>query len=306
MDGRIVFLAHGYTTSDSFPYSAQVEVAGTRVNYMREPVVGAVDAFTGRTTIYATDDGDPILEAWRAAFPTLFTPSSRMPAALRAHLRYPQELFDAQTKIWATYHADDVQEFYTKADVWRRPSDLSGPVQKVGTLRTRVRGDTPRMRPSFMLARLPGERRKRFLLTTAFTPHSQENLSGYLAGTVDARGRPRLTQLSLPRSRLVLGPAQVSRQILATPAVGDKLRLLNQETSDLGDRAINTVQLGAPRVVPIGNSFLYVQPIYVIAQGTGVTRMRLVTVYLDGRVGYGANLDQALRRAQRAPARASG
>ena len=158
------------------------------------------------------------------------------------------------------------------------------------------------MRPSFMLARLPGERRKRFLLTTAFTPHSQENLSGYLAGTIDARGRPRLTQLSLPRSRLVLGPAQVSRQILATPAVGDKLRLLNQETSDLGDRAVNTVQLGAPRVVPVANSFLYVQPIYVTAQGTGVTRMRLVTVYLDGRVGYGANLDQALRRAQRAPA----
>ena len=155
------------------------------------------------------------------------------------------------------------------------------------------------MRPYFLLARLPGERRERFMLTTVFTPHSQENLSGYLTGRIDARARPRLTQLSLPRSRLVLGPSQVSRQILATEAVGDRLRLLNQETTDLGQTAVNTVELSEPRVLPIGDSFLYVQPIYVTAQGSGVTRVRLVTVYLNGRVGYGKTLDEALRQAQR-------
>jgi uncharacterized protein len=157
------------------------------------------------------------------------------------------------------------------------------------------------MRPYFLLARLPGQRREQFLLTTVYTPHSQENLSGYLTGTMDSNGRPRLTELTLPRERLVLGPSQVSRQILATPGVGNKLRLLNQETADLSSQAVNAVELSEPRVVPIGDSFLYVQPIYVTAQGSGVTRVRLVTVYLNGRVGYGKSLHEALRVARAAP-----
>jgi uncharacterized protein len=301
VDGRVQFLAHGYTTSDSFPYSAQIAVGKERVNYMRGAVVATVDAFSGRVTLYATDNDDPILRAWRGAFPTLFTPADRMPAAVKAHLRYPRELFDAQSEVWATYHIDDTDDFYTKSDAWQRPAELSGPVQKVGAIRFRYKHQSPQMRPYFLLARLPGDSHERFMLTTVYTPHSQENLSGYLTGTMDARGRPRLTQLTLPRSRLVLGPSQVSRQILATPSVGNRLRLLNQETADLGNQAVNAVELSEPRVVPIGDSFLYVQPIYVTAQGSGVTRVRLVTVYLNGRVGYGATLCEALRVAQAAP-----
>jgi uncharacterized membrane protein (UPF0182 family) len=300
--GRIQFLAHGYTTSDSFPYSAPVEVGQERINYMRGAVAATVDAFSGRVTLYATDEDDPILRAWRGAFPTLFTPAERMPAAVKAHLRYPRELFDAQSEVWATYHIDNTDDFYTKSDAWQRPAELSGPVQKVGGIRFRYKRQSPQMRPYFLLARLPGDSHERFMLTTVYTPHSQENLSGYLTGTMDARGRPRLTQLTLPRARLVLGPSQVSRQILATPAVGNKLRLLNQETADLSSQAVNAVELSEPRVVPIGDSFLYVQPIYVTAQGSGVTRVRLVTVYLNGRVGYGKSLREALRVAQAAPA----
>jgi uncharacterized membrane protein (UPF0182 family) len=302
VDGRIQFLAHGYTTSDSFPYSAQVEVGQEQINYMRGAVAATVDAFSGRVTLYATDDDDPILRAWRGAFPTLFTSADRMPAAVKAHLRYPRELFDAQSEVWATYHIDNTDDFYTKSDAWQRPAEISGPVQKVGGIRFRYKHQSPQMRPYFLLARLPGDSHERFMLTTVYTPHSQENLSGYLTGTMDARGRPRLTQLTLPRARLVLGPSQVSRQILATPAVGNKLRLLNQETADLSSQAVNAVELSEPRVVPIGDSFLYVQPIYVTAQGSGVTRVRLVTVYLNGRVGYGKSLREALRVARAAPA----
>jgi uncharacterized membrane protein (UPF0182 family) len=281
-------------------YSAQVEVGQKPVNYMRGAVVATVDAFSGRVTLYATDDDDPILRAWRGAFPTLFTPAERMPAAVRAHLRYPRELFDAQSEVWETYHIDNTDDFYTKSDAWQRPAEISGPVQKVGAIRFRYKHQSPRMRPYFLLARLPGDSHERFMLTTVYTPHSQENLSGYLTGTMDDSGRPRLTELTLPRSRLVLGPSQVSRQILATPGVGNRLRLLNQETADLGDQAVNAVELSEPRVVPIGESFLYVQPIYVTAQGSGVTRVRLVTVYLNGRVGYGKSLRAALRVAARA------
>ena len=297
VDGRILFLAHGYTTSDSYPYSAPIDVGGRQVNYLRAPVVATVDAFSGAVTMYVTDPDEPIARAWWAIFPSLFAPASAMPAGVRAHLRYPQELFDAQLRVWGTYHVDDVDDFYTRVDAWKRPADVSGPIQKVGTLTTRPRDQAPRMRPSYILARLPGDRSERFMLTTPFTPYGGENLTGYLAGSVDASARPQLTQLSLPRARRVLGPSQVSRQILASPAVNDRLRLLNQETTDLGDRAVNTVDISALRVVPIGDSFLYVQSVYVTAQGTGVTRLRLVGVYLNGRVGYGQNLDAALRRA---------
>jgi uncharacterized protein len=217
-----------------------------------------------------------------------------MPDEVRDHLRYPRDMFEAQSQIWATHHIEDVDDFYTKADAWDQPVDLSGPVQRVGSIRFRFKREGPLMKPYFLLARLPGESHKRFMLTTIFTPHSQENLSGYLAGRVDGEGRPFLTQLTLPRARPVLGPSQVTRQILATPAVGDKLRLLNEETTDLGDRSISAVELSEPRVVPIGDAFLYVQPTYVTAQGSGVTHIRLVTVYLNGHVGWGRTLDQAL------------
>jgi uncharacterized membrane protein (UPF0182 family) len=246
--------------------------------------------------MYVIDGDDPIARAWRAAFPKLFSDGAIMPAGIRAHLRYPQELFDVQSRIWATYHIDDVDDFYTRVDAWKRPADVSGPIQRIGTLTTRVRNRAPLMRPSYVLARLPGQRRQQFLLTTPFTPYSEENLAGYLAGSVDASGRPQLTQLSLPRTKRVLGPSQVSRQILASPGLNDKVRLLNQETTDLGDRAVNTVEVSDPRVIPLGDSFLYVQSIYVSAQGTGVTRLRFVAVFLNGRVGYGDNLAEALRR----------
>jgi uncharacterized protein len=297
VDGRVVFLAHGYTTTDDYPYATPIEVGGRQVNYIRGSVLATVDGYTGQVAMYLVDPSDPLARAWKATFPKLFMPESAMPAGVRAHLRYPPELFDAQSRIWATYHTDDVDDFYTRVDAWKRPADVSGPVQKVGTLTTRPRRSAPSMRPAYVLARLPGERPQHFMLTTPYTPYSEENLTGYLAGAVDAHGRPRLTQLSLPRARRVLGPAQVSRQILASPGVNDRLRLLNQETTDLGDRAVNTVDISDPRVVPLGDAFLYVQSVYVTAQGTGVTRLRLVTVYLNGRVGYGESLEEALRRA---------
>src|SRR4029453_17997942 len=108
VDGRILFLAHGYTTSASFPYSAPVDVGGKDVNYVRASVVATVDAFSGEVTMYVTDADEPIIRAWRAIFPTLFTSESTMPSSVRAHLQYPKELFDAQSRIWATYHIDDV------------------------------------------------------------------------------------------------------------------------------------------------------------------------------------------------------
>jgi uncharacterized membrane protein (UPF0182 family) len=318
VDGRIVFLLDGYTASEFYPYATRTRVGGRELNYLREAAVATVDAYSGAVTLYATGS-DPILRAWQGVFPTLFRPAAQMPAGVRAHLRYPQTLFDTQARVWATYHATDVDDFYTRVDAWQAPADLSGPLDRVGSIRFRPRSDrtnnedpqddairAPRTHPSYELGRLPGDASNRFMITTTFTPHGQENMTGYLAGLRDADGRPSLAQLTLPRTRLTLGPAQVVRRILATPQVGDRLRLLNAETTDLGDRAVEAVQLGEPRVVPIDSSLLYVMPIYVTAAGHGVTRLRLVTVYLNGNVGYGRDLDEALARAGAAsPARRS-
>ena len=297
--GRIRYFVDGYTTSASYPYSAAMTLGGERLNYLRASVVADVDAFDGRVTMYAMDDEDPILHAWRGVFPTLFTPARQLPAGVRAHLRYPRELFAAQAAIWSTYHGTNPDDFYTRDDAWKRPADVTGSVARVGTLANRADARPPLLRPEYTLGRLPGDRRERFMLATPFTPYSQENLTGYLAGSIDAKRRLRLTELDLPRSRRVLGPAQVTRLILADPVVSERLRVLNTETTDLGDRSINSVGIGDPRIVPIAGSFLYVQPIYVTAESSGITRLRLVTVYLNGRVGYGRTLAAALRRARR-------
>jgi uncharacterized membrane protein (UPF0182 family) len=292
VDGRIVFLSHGYTSTDAYPYSAQVRVDGRRLNYMRAAVLATVDAFSGSTKLYVTDPGDPLIATWQGVFPTLLQPASAIPAGVRAQLRYPRGLFDVQTWIWGTYHREDVDSVYTRVDTWKRPTDVSGPIQDFGNL-----PDMPRLAPEYMLARLPGDAEQRFLLTTPYTPYSRENMTGYLAGAVDDDGRPSLTQLNLSATHRVPGPEQVARQILADPAISNRLFLLNTETTDLGDRSVNIAEIGRPQVVPIGDAFLHVQTIYVTNRSSGVTRLRLVAAYLNGRIGYGHTLAAAIQSA---------
>lgn len=309
--GRVTFLFHGYTTSSSYPYSASVRLGTSHVNYVRAAANAAVDAFTGRVSIYAADPGDdPIVQAWRAVYPGLLHPASQMPREMRAHLRYPRELFQAQVEAYATYHADDPTAFWNGADAWQRPQQLAGPVERVGEVHfpkaaarvdpderreSGVSPETFRMRPDYLFARLPGETRERFLLATPFTPRGRQNLSAYLAGWVDGRGRPRLTLLSLPRDRLTLGPTQATRRILADPLVNKPLELLNKESRDLGNAAISRTILGIPRLVPVGNTLVQVQPIYLMTGGSGVPSLHLLTVQANGRVGLGRDVAAALR-----------
>jgi uncharacterized protein len=279
---------------------------------VRAPVVAAVDGFDGSVALYADDSGEPILRAWRTAYPRLFQSFSRMPSELRAHLRYPRRLFAAQTEVYATYHADEPSAFWDGADAWQLPQQLAGPLEVAGEIHfpdparridpdeRRDNGVTPRrfrMPARYLLARLPGDRTERFVLVTPFTPRGRQNLVGYLAGSVGARGGPELTLLSLPRDRLELGPAQATRRILASGKVSERLEIANRESRDLGEAAVSRTVLGTPRVVPVGDALVHVQPVYLSAGGRGVPRLQLVTVLANGRVGYGRDLVSALRRA---------
>ena len=310
IDGRVQFLLEGYTTSASYPYSAESRLGARTVNYVRLAARAAVDAFTGRVSIYEADTTDPIVRAWRAVYPGLFLPSAQMPADMRAHLHYPARLFEAQAAVYATYHAEDPTAFWNGSDAWAPARQLAGPVEQAGEIHfpepeERVDADerddqklTPsawRMEPAHGLARLPGDAEERVVLAAPFTPQGRENLVAYLAGSVDARGRPRLESLSLPRDRLPLGPTQATRRILSSPGVVRRLALLNRESRDLGKAAVSRTILGVTQVVPIAGALVHVQAVYLSAGGEGVPRLRLVTAYADGRVGYGRSLAAALR-----------
>jgi uncharacterized membrane protein (UPF0182 family) len=306
-DGRIQYVLHGYTTSATYPYSARVRLGGSAVNYVRAPAEATVDAFTGHVQLYAVDAGEPVLRAWRAAYPGLFEDRAAMPQALSAHMRYPRDLFLTQAKVYATYHAVDPTAFWNGADAWQLPLQLAGPVEGAGEihfpdpLRNLASDDgLPaqwHMQARYLLARLPGDASERLILATPFTPRGRENLAGYLAGSLDAAGLPQLTLLDVPPDQPELGPTQATRRILASPRVSRRVELLNRESRDLGRAAVNRTIVGAARSVPIGNTLVHVQPLYVVAGGSGVPQLQLVTVCIDGRVGYGRTLAAALRRA---------
>jgi uncharacterized membrane protein (UPF0182 family) len=302
--GRVQFVFHGYTTSEDYPYSAPVRIGRSNVNYMRAAAVAVVDGFDGRIALYADDAHDPILRAWSSAFPGLFQPSERMPAELRAHLRYPRRLFIAQAQQYTTYHADEPTAFWNGADAWQVPQQIAGPLEDAGEIQfpdptPQVDDDRWATPSRYLLARLPGDATERFLLALPFSPRGRQNLVGYLAGSMAPDGAPELTLLSLPRDRLELGPAQATRRILASAEVSQRLQIVNRESRDLGKAAVSRTVLGAPRLVPVGDALVHVQPIYLTAGGGGVPRLQLVTVLANGHVGYGRDLETALRRAIR-------
>jgi uncharacterized protein len=310
--GRIVFIRDGYTTTDAYPYAEriQMEVAARRdapgdrgvrgrANYLRNSVKAVVDAYDGTVTLYAFDEADPLLRAWRRAFPGLLVARSAIPPELQVHLRYPEDLFSIQANRYASYHIAAAKDFYSKQDFWALPEDRSGQIrqsQDVAPLTAGVAQPTP-MRPYYLLVRLPGETREHFVLVMPFTPNKKQNMVAYMAARSDPDNYGTITLFNLPRSRTVFGPTQVNAQILADPNVAKELTLFNQQGS--------TVTLGNLLTVPIGDSLLYVQPIFIQASQGAIPELRRVAAFLNNQLGYAATLDgsiaQVLGQAPGAP-----
>jgi uncharacterized membrane protein (UPF0182 family) len=298
VDGRIVFIRDGYTTTDNYPYSQriQLDVAARRTdsedrgvhgeaNYIRNSVKAVVDAYDGTTTLYAFDDSDPLLRAWRKAFPGLFAPRTALSQELQAHLRYPEDLFSIQTDRYASYHIGAARDFYSKQDFWALPEDRSGQLTH-GENSLVVAGPKPRMRPYYLLTKLPGERDEQFVLVMPFTPNNKQNMVAYMAARSDPTDYGKITLFSLPRARTVFGPTQIHAQILADPEVSKELTLFNQQGS--------TVILGNLLTVPIEDSLLYVQPIFVQASQGAIPELRRVPVFFNNQLGYTANLADSI------------
>ena len=297
VDGRVLWLIDGYTTSAGYPYSrkttlsdsttdalttnsAAITAQGNQsVNYIRNSVKATVDAYDGTVSLYAWDDKDPVLKTWSKAFPKSIKPKSEMSDELLEHIRYPEDMFKIQRDILSAYHVKTAAAFYGGQDFWRVPRDPS-------TFGANA-GNQP---PYYMTMQLPGSEKPFFALTTPFVPRGgRENLAAFAAVNSDAGpDYGKITVLQLPRSTNIAGPSQVASNFEAKPEVANSLSLLRQGGSD--------VVLGNLVTLPVGGGLLYVQPVYVRATSNAAAYplLQKVLVSFGDQIGFSDTLKGAL------------
>jgi uncharacterized membrane protein (UPF0182 family) len=276
VDGKVYWIIDAYTTASTYPYAQTTSFQSNDINYIRNSVKVVVDAYEGTATFYVVDPKDPLISAYRAAFPSLFTSMEAMPAGIRAHLRVPEDLFNVQVGIYATYHISDPHVFFNREDVWDVPTASSSP----GATGTEVQ-------PYYVLFRLPGEKNPEFLLIMPYTPHGKPNMVSWLAARSDGTHYGEYVDYVLPKDKVIFGPQQVANRINENPAVSRDFTLFHQAGSQ--------VQQGNLLVVPVGDSFLYFEPIYLRAsQAQSLPELKKVILADQNTVVYADTLQQAL------------
>jgi uncharacterized protein len=270
-DGRLVWIVDAYTTTDRYPY-AQLDRG---INYIRNSVKATVDAFDGKVVFYIADPSDPLIRTWARAFPGLFTPMDRMPEDLRPHVRYPEDLFSLQARMYGTYHMQDPQVFYNKEDLWNIP-------------RMTQDGRDHEMEPYFTIMRLPGEKREEFTLLTGFNPARRDNMIAIMAARADAPNYGSLIVYTFPKQKLVYGPRQIDARVNQDPVISAAFSLWNQQ----GSRVIR----GSLLAIPIEESLIYVQPIYLSAEQGALPELRRVIVAFGNQIAMEPTLEQSLQR----------
>ena len=280
MDGRLVWLQDAYTYSADFPYSEPTLWQGdgsprVRLNYIRNSVKIAMDAYDGSMTFYAADPNDPILMSYQAAFPTLFRPLADMPQALREHLRYPEDIFTIQSQVYSTYHMTDAMSFYNREDQW-------------AFAREKFYAREELVEPYFVIMRLEGEQRPEFLQMLPFTPRGKDNMIAWLAARSDEPNYGKLVVYKFPKDKLVYGPFQVEGRIDQDPTVSSQFTLWSQA----GSRVIR----GNLLVIPVGRSNLYVEPIYIQAENGAIPELKRVILSTGNRLVMEPTLEEAVAK----------
>ena len=270
--GRLVWLVDGYTTTDRFPYA---QPYGRLGNYIRNSVKAAVDAYDGSVELYISDAKDPLIQVYNEIFPGLLKPLSKMPADLKAHIRYPQDLFNIQSHVFATYHMEEPQIFYNKEDLWNIPKK-----------------NDKDMEPYYTIMRLPKTGREKdpakeeFVLLVPFTPAKRDNMAAWLAARSDAPNYGKLIVYLFPKQKLVYGPRQVDARIDQDSAISQQITLWSQRGSQ--------VIRGSLLAIPIEDALLYVQPLYLSASEGALPELRRVIVAYGNQLRMEPNLEAAL------------
>jgi uncharacterized membrane protein (UPF0182 family) len=292
LDGEILWVVDLYTTSSWYPYAQPLTREATGrlaessqlhegINYIRNSVKAVVDANDGDVTLYLTDPDDPLARSWSQAFPGLFTPVSEMPEGLDSHLRYPQDLFRAQGQLYLEYHVTEATELFSGTDAWSLPGDpatidrgvtpgselLKGDVRDITTNTIRYRAQ---ILPYYLLTKLPGESDLSYLLLQPFTPGDRRNMSSFLVSDSTPGRYGRLIDFRMPQGDFVDGTEQVGQRIDQDAEISEQFTLWDNQGS--------TVIKGDLLIVPIEDSLMYIQPIFLAAEGGGIPEFRRVIV----------------------------
>ncbi len=281
-DGRIVYIIDAYTTSRAYPYSQPYNgmLDGFRgVNYIRNSVKVAVDAYDGSMDFYVVTPDDPIISAFERVFPELFTPMEEMPADLKAHIRYPADLLTVQAELYSTYHMTDTQVFYQREDVWEFANE-------------RYRGDSQPVEPYYVMLKYPGEQEVEFSLMLPFTPANKNVMNAWMAGRSDYERYGTITVYTLPKGVEVIGPRQIEARIDQNAIMSRSLSLWSQRGSEVIRGNLLAIPLFADDLLYI----LYVEPIFLQAEGAALPELRRVVLADQRRVVWDPGLATARRR----------
>ena len=286
-NGELFWMLDAYTYTDGYPYS-EPRVCGeravlrcaapaVRLNYIRNSVKATVNAYDGTTRFYLADQSDPIVQTYSRALPGLFAPLAEMPADLRSHIRYPEDMFSIQANVYQTYHMTEPPVFYNREDVWSLAQEKfdqsSQPVQ-----------------PYYVIMRLPREQREEFLLMLPFTPRGRDNMIAWMAARSDGEQYGKMLLYKFPKERLVYGPNQFESRIDQDPAISSQLSLWSQRGSK--------VLRGNTLVIPVGRSNLYVEPLYLQSDATrgAIPELKQVILSTGSRLVMEPTLEAAINR----------
>ncbi len=292
VDGRLLWIVDLYSTSDRYPYSqpaidsrlATTSGLPRRFNYIRNSVKAVVDAYDGTMTLYVIDDEDPLVRAYSNIFPDVFTPGDQIPEEIREHLRYPEDMFRVQSDMWAIYHQQDPDVWFNSEDIWDIPADPSTS-DRLETLRGAAT-ERPTI-PYYLLMKLPGEDQLSYLALQSFNPANRPNMTSFLVALSDPGRYGEIINYQLPRGALINGPAQVGARINQDPEISQQFTLLGQQGSD--------VIQGNLLVVPIEESIVYIQPIYLVGEQLQLPEFkRVVVVFGDRSPVMRETLDESL------------
>ena len=286
-EGRLIWLQDAYTVSDDFPYATPVRiptgaatddptqpVTTTRtVNYMRNAVKIAVDAYNGTVSYYVSDPNDPIIRSYARAFPGVFQPFENMPADLMAHVRYPEGLLNVQADLYTTYHMTDVRVFYNKEDLWQIPNEVAN-------------GQEGPIEPYYVTLPLPGSNEPEYLLILPFSPATKNNMIAWLAARNDPAHYGQLIVYELPKQELVFGPIQIEGRIDQEPAISEQFTLWDQRGS--------SVIRGNLLVLPINQSFLYIEPVYLESDTSALPELKRIVTASNSAVAMAETLSGSL------------
>jgi uncharacterized membrane protein (UPF0182 family) len=282
--GRLSWIIDAYTTSATYPYSTQYNLGDNSVNYIRNSVKVVIDAYNGAATFYVFDSSDPILATYRSIFPSLFKDASLMPADLRRHVRYPEDIFTLQSQVYGLYHMTNAEVFFNREDLWTVATEN-------GTDADGNQVVMP-MKPNFVLMKLPSVasgisgNAEEFVEILPFTPANRNNLIGWIAGRCDGSDYGNAVVYDFPKTRLVDGPQQIEARIDQNAQLSGQLTLWNQQGSH--------VLRGSLLVIPTGKALLYAEPIYLQAQQSPMPELRLVVLALQDKLAYGPTFQSAL------------